>query len=49
MPCLRIGYGTLYCSTPSCIAQSPFPLLCSLSQHDWFSAVSLWQGCVIVE
>lgn len=25
------------------------PFVCPLSQHCWFSVVSLWQGCVIVE
>lgn len=49
MPRLRIGSGTLCCSTLSRIVQSPFHRLCPLSQHCWFSAVFLWQGCVIVE
>nr|DAE80136.1 MAG TPA: hypothetical protein [Caudoviricetes sp.] len=37
----------------SCIVPLPFvlsrPSVCLLSQHCWFSGVSLCQGCVIVE
>ena len=50
MPCLRIGSGTLYCPTPSCIVQSPFSfcacchsivglVLCLCDR-----VVSLWNG-----
>ena len=31
------------------VSRSPLPSLCSLSQHCWFGAVSLWQGYVIAE
>lgn len=39
------------CVIVFCSSLLLFPLLslCSLSQHCWLGAVSLWQGCVIVE
>ena len=47
MPLVRIGSGVLRCPAPP--FASPRPLLCSLSQRCWFSAVCLCQVCVIVE
>ena len=40
--------GGVTVSRSALLCSSLLPL-CSLLQHCWFSAVSLWQGCVIVE
>lgn len=42
-----VGHLALSCSLSYCSAT--LLSLCLLSQHCWFSVVSLWQGCVIVE
>ena len=52
MPCLRIGFGILCCSTPSCIVQSPFSLcvcchsIVGLGLCLCDRVVSLWNGGV---
>lgn len=45
-PCSDWGWRLALSCSPLALSRLS---VCSLSQHCWFSAVSLWQGCVIVE